>query len=179
MRIFTRRGDDGSTGLWGAGGECRAAKNEPRFDAIGQVDALNAALGWVRVVAEDALATWLSQVQADLFAVGAELARVDASPWPEVLAQRVVAYEETCQAAMDTCPPLRHFVLPGGCEVAARLHVARCACRDAERAVVAWDQAPDGAVTLLNRLSDVLFALALQANQQAGVKETPWLPNAD
>ncbi|HEX9794198.1 MAG TPA: cob(I)yrinic acid a,c-diamide adenosyltransferase [Planctomycetota bacterium] len=185
MKIYTRTGDAGETGLFGGG---RAPKHHPRIGAYGEVDALNAALGWCAVVADDVLAGRLRREMAALFALGAHLATpADAAPaararLPRLEAGGVAELEAEIDAMEARLEPLQTFVLPGGCELAARLHVARCACRGAERAVTAlasMENVEPQALVHLNRLSDWLFVAARAANAAAGVADLPWLPDRD
>lgn len=179
MRIYTRGGDDGSTGLLGG---TRVSKADPQVEAYGQVDELNALLGWVRATAlPAAVDEVLGVVQADCFRLGALLAAApgaSAGVTPPGDAE-ILALEQAIDALEEHLAPLRNFVLPGGSEAAARLHLARTVCRRAERAVVALaTQAalPEAAVRWLNRLSDLLFVQARFANHDAGVGDVPWLP---
>lgn len=182
-RIYTRTGDEGETGLFGGG---RVPKSDTRVRAYGEVDELNAAMGWVltRVdTGEDELRDRLRAIQADLFAIGAHLAtppgarsRDHLPPLPE---ERPAEFERWIDAAEDELEPLKSFVLPGGTEAGAALHLARTVCRRAERAVVALageEEVPAGVLVYMNRLSDLLFDLARLANHRAGVAETPWRP---
>lgn len=182
MRIYTRTGDQGETGLFGGQ---RVAKNHPRVHAYGEVDELDAALGVCAAVCEDAeLKSVLERLQGDLFVVGADLAspqeegeRVGRKIIPRVTEGMAAALETLIDRYEEGVPPLRHFILPGGTLLAAQLHLARCVCRRAERAVIAASGReaidPD-VVVYLNRLSDLLFTLARAANHQAGQTETPW-----
>ena len=178
MKLYTRTGDSGTTGLIGGG---RVDKDDPRVDAYGGVDEANAIIGLAAVAADDAARPLLAAVQADLFALGAHLAAPGGgtanTPLPDL--PEAARLEAEIDAAEATVPPLATFVLPGGCELAARLHVARGAARRAERSAVALarDEAvPAGALIYLNRLSDWLFAQARAANARAGVGDVPWVP---
>ena len=177
MKIYTRTGDDGRTGLFGG---TRVSKADPRVDAYGTVDEANAAVGLARAAPLDRdVDALLARVQRDLFAVGAALAAPagGASGAPAVDDEDVAAMEAAIDAAEARVEPLRTFVLPGGCEAAARLHLARTVARRAERAVVALAaREPVARVLLrwLNRLSDLLFVLARDANRAAGVPDVPW-----
>ncbi len=181
MRIYTRGGDDGSTGLYGG---ARVSKADPRVDAYGQVDELNAVLGWARAAGlGSALDDVLAVAQADCFRLGASLAaapgaKVGVAPPGDA---EVAGFERAIDALDADLPALKHFVLPGGGEGAARLHVARTVCRRAERAVVALAtiaEVPSGAVRWLNRLSDLLFVQARAANRAAGIADVPWIPES-
>lgn len=184
-RIYTRTGDTGETGLFGGG---RVPKAHPRVEAYGAVDELNAALGWAASVQTDAdVSAQLQSLQPDLFVIGAHLARPprpearrapDLPPLPQ---GRVAEMERAIDRAEQELPPLRHFVLPGGAQPAAALHLARTICRRAERRVVALAADDDAAVSpeiivYLNRLSDLLFTLARLANLRAGRSEAEWRP---
>lgn len=180
MKIYTKTGDAGDTGLFGG---ARVRKCDPRVEACGELDELNGVLGLVR--AEGSLGArfdeLLGAVQSRLFDLGAELANAKGKDLgiPLVADDDVVALEQAIDDADRELPPLRTFVLPGGTRLAALLHVARTVCRRAERRVVALAQLEDGAVRAevlryLNRLSDLLFVLARLANHRAGVPDVPW-----
>ncbi|MFQ5490620.1 MAG: cob(I)yrinic acid a,c-diamide adenosyltransferase [Phycisphaerae bacterium] len=178
MKLYTRKGDDGQTQL-GSGG--RVGKEHPRVGAYGEVDELNAAVGLARAGCTDAeLAEKLSRVQECLFVVGAELADPERGPrTPTLSAAESAELESWIDQAAAGVAALKHFVLPGGCELAARLHLARTICRRAERVVVGLAGIEDvgpATVVYLNRLSDLLFAWARLANTQAGVQDTVWHP---
>jgi cob(I)alamin adenosyltransferase len=180
MKIYTKTGDDGSTGL--IGGQ-RVPKSSPAIDCFGTVDELNAAIGVASVVADTDLLAILRQVQNDLFVIGSHLslspgkaapANQHLPPIHESLATRL---ESQIDAAQATLPPLKNFILPGGNELAARLHLARTICRRAERAIVLLTSTQPVLpliVIYLNRLSDWLFVQARLANHIAGVKDVPW-----
>ncbi len=178
MRIYTRTGDGGQTGLWGG---ARVWKDHPRVEAYGAVDELNSVLGMVRwLVPGEELAHLLSRIQESLFRIGAELAAPAAASGeriPQVTAECVAELERWIDRLSADLPPLRAFVLPGGTEAGAWLHIARTVARRAERRVVALArQEPTNPEILryLNRLSDLLFVLARWVNHQAGVPEPPW-----
>jgi len=179
MKIYTRTGDDGTTGL--IGGD-RVRKCDRRIECYGTVDELNAHLGLASVVAGGDLLAALKQVQNDLFVIGSHLATTGEGQWQASLPAMddaiVHRLEMQIDAAESGLPPLREFILPGGSELAARLHVSRTVCRRAERLLVdfALDRpVPAIILTYLNRLSDWLFVLARCANQQAGVSDVPWV----
>jgi cob(I)alamin adenosyltransferase len=180
VSIATKTGDDGTTGLFGGG---RVAKDHPRVAAYGAVDELNAALGVVRAEPPPAdFDVLLARVQSELFDLGAELATPrDGNP----LAAHVPVFGDDPATGLDRdlaqfeamLPPLKNFVLPGGCRLAALLHTARVVCRRAERDVVALahvEPVPDACRTYLNRLSDLLFILARTANARTGTPEPEW-----
>ncbi len=182
MKIYTKTGDAGDTGLFGGP---RVRKSDPRVEAYGEVDELNAAIGAVRAVVEDPeIDRLLARVQDELFCVGAELATPHEakarSAIPVVDASWVARLEAAIDAWGEELPPLTRFVLPGGTRTAAALHLARCVCRRAERRVVALaasvEVAPE-ALTYLNRLSDLLFVAARLANHRARRAETEWDPH--
>ena len=181
MKIYTRTGDSGETGLFGGG---RVAKHHPRVAAYGDVDELNSALGVVRATEPAAFHDGLLEgIQRDLFAIGGHLA----TPDPEKVQQALekAALSETQIAAFETAidsmdaalPALKAFVLPAGTPKAASLHMARTVCRRAERSVVALahsESVPELFVVYLNRLSDLLFTMARAANAEGGQGDVTW-----
>lgn len=178
MKIYTKTGDDGSTGLFGGG---RVRKSDARIECYGTVDELNATLGVALVVAGGSINEALLRVQHELFVVGAHLATPEDSPSTHslpLLEEAVVGrLEMEIDHAEAELEPLRNFILPGGCELAARLHLARTVCRRAERVLVefAMDRPVSGTiVTYMNRLSDWLFVMARLANNRAGVADIAW-----
>jgi len=179
MKLYTKNGDDGSTGLIG---NVRVAKCDPRVSAYGEVDETNAAIGLVIAQCDDKPVTAnLRRIQADLFMLGAELATPadQVRPWA-IKASHVTQLENWIDEASAISPPMKNFVLPGGHPTAARLHFARTVCRRAERSVVSLtrEQAVgEWVVPYLNRLSDFLFALARAANTKAGIDDLPWTPS--
>jgi cob(I)alamin adenosyltransferase len=181
MKIYTRTGDGGETGLLGP---LRVSKDHIRVSAYGEIDELNAWIGSIRrLVRDPAVASMLESIQNLLFEAGAELARpADAGPPPNPIADTDVA---SLEAAIDLLeaglPPLERFILPGGSETSCAAHVARCVCRRAERSVVHLLRAePTETAVLryLNRLSDFLFVLARWANREAGVPDVVWVPRS-
>lgn len=183
QRIYTGTGDRGETGLFGGG---RVSKAHPRVEAYGAIDELNAVLGWARSALGDvAIGAMLVPIQSDLFAIGAHLATPSprqgrrAPQLPRLPSERIAALERWIDEAESELPELRAFILPGGTEGGAALHLARTVCRRAERRVVALaaEEAVDpDIVVYLNRLSDLLFVAARLANQRAGVEEQRWKP---
>jgi cob(I)alamin adenosyltransferase len=167
MKIYTRTGDDGTTGLSGGG---RVSKANAVIEASGALDEANAAISVARATGLDPETdAMLEQAQRDLFAIGAEVSGGD-----EIIAAAdVTLVERAIDAAQTGLPPLRSLILPGGSPAACALHVARCVVRRAERRVVAVEDCPD-AIAYLNRLSDLLFVLARRANAAAGVADVPW-----
>lgn len=181
MRIYTKTGDAGDTGLFGGG---RVAKDHPRVEAYGDVDELNASLGMVRALDPlPRIDEVIAPVQRDLFSIGALLATPDREKMASHLEKaridddRIRELEraiDDCEAELD---PLKSFILPGGTAKAAALHLARTICRRAERRVVgirSSDDIPALVIRYLNRLSDLLFMLARVANRRAGVGEVSW-----
>jgi cob(I)alamin adenosyltransferase len=181
MKIYTKTGDKGDTGLFGGG---RVAKNHPRVEAYGDVDELNAALGFVRAIEQmPRVDEVLVPVQRDLFAIGALLATPDRDKMRQHLDKariddaRIADLEHAIDDADAELEPLRSFIVPGGSPKAAALHVARTVCRRAERRVVELQteaEIPTLVVIYLNRLSDLLFTLARVANKRGGVGEVTW-----
>ena len=175
-RIYTRLGDSGETHL---GDMSRVAKTDPRIEAYGTVDELNAHVG-VALTLElaDAHRTWLQQVQNDLFDVGADLSvplETQGRERLRVTPEQTAWLERACDEVNATLPSLKSFVLPGGTPAAAALHVCRVVCRRAERRVIACgDQVNAECVRYLNRLSDLLFILARAANPPG--EEPLWQP---
>ena len=190
MKLYTRTGDDGSTGLFGAG---RVDKDHPRIEAYGTVDELTSWLGMCVAACDGAragearVAAMLTRLQSRLFDLGADLATPgDASaPAASRVARIEARHVEEAERFIDEIEagndPIRAFVLPGGSELAARLNVARTVCRRAERLAVSLSkEQPVGASTvhLLNRISDLLFAMARRANKERGVADVEWNKNA-
>ncbi len=184
-RIITRGGDGGETSL---GDGSRISKAAPRIEALGAVDELNALLGLCHLCAEGEMAADIRCVQNDLFDLGAELCVPDAADEDgasaaapsrlKLMAGRVEWLEARAQAYNENLPALKSFILPGGSELAARLHVARTVARRAERAVAALlAQEPVSGIILiyLNRLADFLFILARCANG-IGLQDPLWVP---
>lgn len=183
MKIYTRTGDAGTTGLFGGG---RVDKDSARVEASGTVDELNAALGVARCSLDPSMApagARLEAIQNDLFALGAELATVSGHearlPMALIAAGDIARLETWIDELEVALPQLEHFILPGGCPAGAKLHEARTTCRRAERRVLsAGRDAPvrSELVVYLNRLSDLLFVLARYANHRAGAPEITWNP---
>jgi cob(I)alamin adenosyltransferase len=181
MKIYTKTGDTGDTGLFGGG---RVGKDHPRVEAYGDVDELNAHLGLARSIEMmPRIDEVLVPIQRDLFAIGAILATPDTEKMRQQLAKARLDEERIAQLehAIDDCDaeldPLRAFIIPGGTPKAAALHVARTVCRRAERRVIALQreaELPALVVVYLNRLSDLLFTLARLANRRAGQGEVTW-----
>jgi cob(I)alamin adenosyltransferase len=178
MKIYTRKGDDGSTGLFGGP---RVRKDALRVEAYGDVDELNSALGVAREeLKADDLRALVDSLQSELFTVGAELATPDKSKnVPRVAAAQVERMEREIDRLETELPEMRNFILPGGSRAGAALHLCRTICRRAERKVVqlaAQEPVTAEALAYLNRLSDLLFVMARAANLRAGGQEIPWKP---
>jgi cob(I)alamin adenosyltransferase len=199
VKIYTRTGDTGETGLFGGG---RVPKDDRRVEAYGEVDETSSTIGLAIVALEAArpagtdeaeraasprlaeIADRLRTIQEDLFAIGAHLAtpgatRGDAASrhLPPSPAPRIAEMEQWIDEADTALEPLRNFVLPGGSDAAARLHLARTVCRRAERRVLALARAEpidESAIAYLNRLSDLLFTWARLANREVGIADVPW-----
>jgi cob(I)alamin adenosyltransferase len=175
MKIYTRTGDQGQTSLFGG---TRVAKHDPRIEAYGTVDELSSCLGLARAVSLPATTeATLAGVQRDLFEIGAHLASPGTSRFPGVETSRIEALEQSIDAMEQELTPLTSFILPGGSQGAAHLHVARTVCRRAERCVVALDDHSEptlSTIAYLNRLSDYLFVAARFANLKAGIEDVPW-----
>jgi cob(I)alamin adenosyltransferase len=179
LKIYTKSGDDGQTGILGQG---RLFKDDLRIEAYGTIDELNAALGVARALSLDAAADDLvGRLQAELFLLGSALADPDpAGPFhSRINADHVAALEQIIDSLDSEIPRLTQFILPGGTPSAAQLHLARTICRRAERRVVALARQPDEHVpsallVYLNRLSDLLFVLARVVNHRHGADEIVW-----
>lgn len=180
MALYTKVGDEGFTrfpdGRLGR-------KDEPRVVALGEVDELNTHIGLcVQRARADGVAdveAALAPLQAELFVLGGSLVRpAPAGKSLHVHDEAIARMEKQIDEISAALPPLTHFILPGGSELSCRLHLARCVCRRAERAIVASQSPQDPvepvALRYINRLSDLLFALARQANHNLGVAEELW-----
>ncbi len=197
MKIYTKTGDEGETGLFGGG---RVRKDHPRIAAYGTLDEFNAVVGVVRAelarsadldpAMATALDALLGTVQNHLFDLGAELAAPqsvakgpsDTKGAQLLQQQHVDELERAIDDYQSRLAPLRQFILPGGTAVAAQLHVARCVCRRAEREIVslaAEHPLRDLPIRYVNRLSDLLFVLARAANHEAGGTDIPWQKASD
>jgi cob(I)alamin adenosyltransferase len=178
VKIYTRTGDAGETSLFSGD---RARKDDPRVDAYGEIDELNAWLGFARAVPLDpAVDNEVVTIQRDLFALGAQLADPADKLAPRVTKaivgdDHVVRLEQLIDRLEEELPPLRRFILAGGSAGGAALHVARTVCRRAERRMVGLDPPVDPVLLrYVNRLSDLLFVLARVVNHRSGVVETEW-----
>jgi cob(I)alamin adenosyltransferase len=179
MKIYTKTGDDGTTGLFGAG---RVSKNSLRIEAYGTVDELNSVIGILTTQPEaDYFATMLQDIQKILFVLGADLA----TPLESKTTYNIPRIEEIDVKKLESLidseelhlPPLERFILPGGSATSAFFQQARTVCRRAERRVVALAQTEkigEFDIQFLNRLSDLFFVLARRANQLAGIKDVEW-----
>lgn len=178
-RVYTKTGDDGSTGL---GGGQRVAKESLRIEAFGTVDELNSAIGFALTLgAHPDLVPTLLRIQNELFHLGADLCVLEEDkkslPVPTIRDEHVRALEIWMDRLTESLDPLENFILPGGSQAAAALHVARCVCRRAERRVAALARVePIGrnAIPYLNRLSDALFVMARYENKRRGVEDPLW-----
>lgn len=191
MKIYTRTGDEGTTGLFGGD---RVPKDHPRIAAYGTVDEVNSLVGLARAHLRpvdtepppggERLDDVLRRLQEELFTLGADLATpLGSKPVvPRIEETHVKRLEADIDAFQEELPELKHFILPGGAPGGATLHTVRTVCRRAERLAVRAEEATDPinrqAVIYLNRLSDLFFVLARWANRQAGVREDRWAPKA-
>jgi cob(I)alamin adenosyltransferase len=179
MRIYTKTGDDGTTGFLGQG---RVPKDNPRIEAYGTVDELNSVLGIARAQGlGHQVDELVCRIQNELFALGSALA--DPSPQGPfhncITDAHVASLEQAIDALEDELSPLTQFILPGGALCASQVHLARTACRRAERLVVTLsrvpgEHVPKTLIMYLNRLSDLLFVLARVLNHRAGISDTVW-----
>jgi cob(I)alamin adenosyltransferase len=187
MKIYTRKGDSGDTSLFGGR---RVTKDDVRVEAYGSVDELNSALGRAVASLPQAMEDWrdrLIGIQSDCFTLGAILATPKsgaAKPEhiPELPDARVEQLEDWIDELDEELEPLKAFVLPGGSEAAAALHLARSVCRRAERNAVTLsgsDEVEPIVLKYLNRLSDFLFTLARAANARQGIEDVEWHPGSE
>lgn len=190
-KLYTRSGDDGTTGLFSG---ARVSKNHPRIEAYGTVDEFNACLGMcvseatraTKDVPEDrseVIRRILTQVQSRMFDIGADLATPDGANNEarimRISADHIAEIERAIDEVDGQNDPLHNFIMPGGTELAARLHLARTVCRRAERLIVALahhETVGDPLLRYVNRVSDLLFAMARLANKGTGL-EAPWIPS--
>jgi cob(I)alamin adenosyltransferase len=178
LKIYTKKGDDGETSLFGGG---RVSKNSPRIEACGAVDELNAQLGIVlSLEPQPDISVIIERIQGDLFTLGADLATppsVESARILRINEVHIRELEKTIDKLEALLKPLQSFVLPGGSHVSAHLHAARTICRRAERRIVQLSRTePAGAPTIayVNRLSDLLFVLARYANSLEGRSDITW-----
>jgi len=182
-KIYTRTGDDGSTGLVDGS---RVSKDSLRVSAYGEIDELNSQLGLIRsLVSQQGLAelsTRLETIQSDLFDIGSALATpagFNKYPVFEVKDSDILKLEQWIDQAVDNLPALKSFVLPGGTPLNAQLHIARAVARRAERSLITLakqEKVQDRIIVYCNRLSDLLFALSRQESYRAKVEEYLWVP---
>jgi cob(I)alamin adenosyltransferase len=181
-KIYTRRGDDGSTGLFGGP---RVRKDDLRVAAYGDVDELNSALGVAReeLLAQPDLLALVDSLQGELFTLGAELATPEAESAPKQVPRIQPPHVERLEREIDrltaTVPEMKNFILPGGSRPGSALHLCRTVCRRAERKVVTLAETSlvsPVALAYVNRLSDLLFVMARAANLRSGGREIPWKP---
>jgi cob(I)alamin adenosyltransferase len=188
MNIYTRTGDEGFTSLLGG---VRTRKDDSRIEAIGTLDELNTAIGWALCQAREwthvVIGSALEPIQRELFILGTRIAALGTKTNPRELPRDVVErLERDIHSLSGDLPDLKAFVLPGGCELACRLHMCRVICRRAERAVVHMlnpiDTRPlhdPQALAYLNRLGDLLYTLARLANRDSGESENVWSGRAN
>lgn len=181
-KIYTRRGDDGSTGLFGGP---RVRKDDGRVAAYGDVDELNSSLAVAReeLSALPDLLSVVDSLQSELFTLGAELATPEAESAPKAVprieASHVGRLEREIDRLSASLPEMKSFILPGGSRAGAALHLCRTVCRRAERRIVSLAQSASVsplALAYMNRLSDLLFVMARAANLRSGGREIPWKP---
>ena len=178
MKIYTKFGDTGESALYGG---ARLRKDAPEFEAIGTVDELNAYIGYAQTLIDDAdLSELLSRVQNHLFAIGSDLATPathSKASEMRISGDFTAEMEAAIDALSANLPPLKNFILPGGCPAGAILHIARVVCRRSERCVVRLARQTDVNTEIrrsLNRLSDLLFVLARTVNCRANAPEPIW-----
>jgi cob(I)alamin adenosyltransferase len=179
VKIYTKTGDAGDTSLFD---NSRVSKADPRVDAYGEVDEVNACLGAALAAGMSPdIAAVLTSIQKDLFAVGARLADpatriAERVTKAAVTSQQIELLEATIDRLETELPPLRRFILPGGSPAGSFLHLARTVCRRAERRVVGLgpDAVEPDVIVYLNRLSDLLFVMARVVNHRTGIPETEW-----
>jgi cob(I)alamin adenosyltransferase len=179
VKIYTKTGDAGETSLFD---NSRVSKADPRVDAYGEVDEVNACLGAALAAGLDGdIGDVVQTIQKDLFAVGARLADpssriAERVTKAAITSQQIEVLEATIDRLEAELPALRRFILPGGAPSGALLHLARTVCRRAERRAVGLgaDAVEPGVIVYLNRLSDLLFVMARAVNHRAGIPETEW-----
>lgn len=180
MKVYTKTGDDGTTGILGG---TRLRKDHLRIEAYGTVDELNAHLGMLRdLEGGSTYSELIVQIQEDLFTLGSHLAsdpEKNKMDLPELNENRINALEQQIDRWDEELPPLKNFVLPGGHQTVSQCHIARCVCRRAERATIALahtSYVQEHLIRYLNRLSDVLFVFSRKLTKDLGAEETPWKP---
>ncbi|MBD3638906.1 MAG: cob(I)yrinic acid a,c-diamide adenosyltransferase [Crocinitomicaceae bacterium] len=180
MKVYTKKGDQGNTGLIGG---TRVLKSNPRIDAYGTVDELNSYMGLLRdTTINDILKQDIIYIQDRLFTLGSWLAsdpEKSKMQLPEIMEEDVKKLEDAIDKMEEELEPMKSFVLPGGHQVVSFAHIARCVCRRAERLVVELNQSsPQDPVILayLNRLSDYLFVYSRYLSLHLKAEEIPWIP---
>lgn len=174
MKIYTKTGDAGLTGLIGGR---RVPKNSARIAAIGDIDELNASIGFARASGDSALDNTLSKIQNWLFEAGAEIASPGEERFETIDSGVITHLEESIDEMTSQLPELTNFILPGGSELAARLHISRSVCRRAERTLLdlgSVEHVREEVRVLFNRLADWLFVAARTANQLSNVQDVNW-----
>jgi cob(I)alamin adenosyltransferase len=181
MKIYTKTGDRGQTSLLGG---TRVSKSDPRIEAYGTVDELNAVMGLLALHVPAEVVDFLHKLQSELFNLGSNLAREKKDlPFqvPGLTPSIIAELEQAMDVMTAELPPLRSFILPGGSPGSAHAHLARTVCRRAERRCIEVPEVMDaipGGVEFLNRLSDYFFVLARFLSHRAGAAEIPWKPNS-
>lgn len=180
MKIYTKKGDKGETGLIGG---TRVSKSNIRIDAYGTVDELNSWIGLIRdQPMDEATKTFLIHIQDRLFTLGSHLARdpkKQGMKLPDITEADITALENAIDKMNEVLPEMKSFVLPGGNTLVSYCHVARCVCRRAERCVVHLangEQVEEIVLKYLNRLSDYLFVLSRKLSHDSNAAEIPWKP---
>ncbi|MCX5640219.1 MAG: cob(I)yrinic acid a,c-diamide adenosyltransferase [Planctomycetota bacterium] len=186
MKLYTRTGDDGTTGLFSG---ARVSKDHPRIEAYGTIDELNAVLGLVLSACdlahpfEKRLHAIVGSIQSRLFDIGADLATPEGAKQQSKIHRiddtDVLESEKWIDEVDSANPALATFVMPAGTELAARLHLARTVCRRAERTIISLgsiEPVGEPLMRYVNRLSDLFFAMARRANHERGHPDVPWVP---
>ena len=186
MKLYTRSGDDGSTGLFGGD---RVSKDHPRVEAYGTLDELNASIGLAAVACDPTspfgkrLSETFQKLQSRLFDIGADVATPEGNKHEAKINRITQAHIDELETLIDEMEegnePMTNFVMPGGTELASRLHMSRTICRRAERRLVNLGRVASVnqcALIYVNRVIDLLFAMARRANKAEGVKDVPWIP---
>jgi len=173
-KVVTKTGDKGKTGL---GDGSRVSKDDPRIACIGALDELNSFVGFAKVaIADDGIKTFLEKIQNDLFNIGGSLS-IPGTDMKTINEECIIALDKQIEVWNNELPPLKEFVLPGGNETSARLHLARTMARKVERKLVGLHKnnpLPDQWLQYINRLSDVFFVLARKLQRAEGVDEKQW-----
>ena len=187
MKIYTKTGDKGSTGLYGG---TRVPKYDLRIEAYGTIDELNAHIGLLKAqIIDELVILELLKIQNDLFTLGAMLATPKEKEIlksgkerlniPKITLDDVLLLEASMDQMNESIPEMKYFVLPGGSVLVSNCHIARCVCRRAERISVALSEREEIdpiVLTYQNRLSDYLFVLARKLTYENNIEETPWIP---